>query len=88
MAEGRACFFDVGGRGIEIVLEFSLWLPLQRKLSVRRPLFEIDRAGNRAISDGIEPVMMNGRLMLNMPAPLAEYEREGLIEHVTAGTRK
>jgi hypothetical protein len=37
------------------------------------------------ISDGIDPAASTGRLMLNMLATLAEYERELIIERVNAG---
>lgn len=39
----------------------------------------------RSISDGIDPATSTGRLMLNMLATLAEYERELIIERVNAG---
>ena len=39
----------------------------------------------RSISDGIDPATTTGRLMLNMLATLAEYERELIVERVTAG---
>ncbi|TFC86355.1 recombinase family protein [Cryobacterium sp. TMT4-31] len=39
----------------------------------------------RSISDGIDPGTTTGRLMLNMLATLAEYERELIVERVTAG---
>ena len=39
----------------------------------------------RSISDGIDPTTSTGRLMLNMLATLAEYERELIVERVTAG---
>jgi DNA invertase Pin-like site-specific DNA recombinase len=39
----------------------------------------------RSISDGIDPATSTGRLMLNMLATLAEYERELIIERVDAG---
>jgi hypothetical protein len=39
----------------------------------------------RSISDGIDPAPSTGRLMLNMLATLAEYERELIIERVNAG---
>lgn len=39
----------------------------------------------RSISDGIDPTTMQGRLMLNMLATLAEYERELSVERVNAG---
>nr|WP_176705406.1 recombinase family protein [Arthrobacter sp.]AXV46181.1 invertase/resolvase [Arthrobacter sp.] len=39
----------------------------------------------RSISDGINPATTTGRLMLNMLATLAEYERELIVERVTAG---
>lgn len=39
----------------------------------------------RSISDGIDPATPTGRLMLNMLATLAEYERELIIERVNAG---
>lgn len=39
----------------------------------------------RSISDGIDPATSTGRLMLNMLATLAEYERELIVERVTAG---
>lgn len=39
----------------------------------------------RSISDGIDPSNSTGRLMLNMLATLAEYERELIVERVNAG---
>jgi DNA invertase Pin-like site-specific DNA recombinase len=39
----------------------------------------------RSISDGIDPATATGRLMLNMLATLAEYERELIVERVRAG---
>ena len=39
----------------------------------------------RSVSDGIDPATPTGRLMLNMLATLAEYERELIVERVTAG---
>ncbi|PPH53832.1 recombinase family protein [Rathayibacter sp. AY1E2] len=39
----------------------------------------------RSISDGIDPSTSAGRLMLNMLATLAEYERELIVERVNAG---
>lgn len=39
----------------------------------------------RSVSDGIDPTTSTGRLMLNMLATLAEYERELIVERVTAG---
>ncbi len=39
----------------------------------------------RSISDGIDPATSTGRLMLNMLATLAEYERELIVEWVNAG---
>ena len=39
----------------------------------------------RSVSDGIDPATTTGRLMLNMLATLAEYERELIIERVNAG---
>lgn len=39
----------------------------------------------RSISDGIDPTTTSGRLMLNMLATLAEYERELIVERVNAG---
>lgn len=39
----------------------------------------------RSISDGIDPGTTSGRLMLNMLATLAEYERELITERVNAG---
>lgn len=39
----------------------------------------------KSISDGIDPVTSTGRLMLNMLATLAEYERELITERVNAG---
>ncbi len=39
----------------------------------------------RSISDGIDPATSTGRLMLNMLATLAEYERELIVERVNAG---
>ena len=41
--------------------------------------------GVRSVSDGIDPVTSTGRLMLNLMATLAEYERELIVERVTAG---
>lgn len=39
----------------------------------------------RSISNGIDPETSTGRLMLNMLATLAEYERKLIIERVNAG---
>jgi DNA invertase Pin-like site-specific DNA recombinase len=39
----------------------------------------------RSVADGIDPATSTGRLMLNMLATLAEYERELIVERVTAG---
>lgn len=39
----------------------------------------------RSVSDGIDPATSTGRLMLNMLATLAEYERELITERVNAG---
>lgn len=39
----------------------------------------------RSIHDGIDPSTSAGRLMLNMLATLAEYERELIVERVNAG---
>lgn len=39
----------------------------------------------RSVSDGIDPATTSGRLMLNMLATLAEYERELIVERVNAG---
>ena len=39
----------------------------------------------RSISDDIDPATPTGRLMLNMLATLAEYERELIVERVRAG---
>lgn len=39
----------------------------------------------KSISDGIDPSTTSGRLMLNMLATLAEYERELITERVNAG---
>lgn len=39
----------------------------------------------RSLSDGIDPSTPTGRLMLNMLATLAEYERELITERVNAG---
>lgn len=39
----------------------------------------------RSIADGIDPETTTGRLMLNMLATLAEYERELIVERVNAG---
>lgn len=39
----------------------------------------------RSISDGIDPATSTGRLMLNLLATLAEYERELIVERVNAG---
>ncbi len=41
--------------------------------------------GVRSVSDGIDPATSTGRLMLNLMATLAEYERELIVEHVNAG---
>ena len=40
---------------------------------------------SRSISDGTDPTTTSGRLMLNMLATLAEYERELIVERVNAG---
>ena len=39
----------------------------------------------QSISDGIDPATSTGRMMLNMLASLAEYERELIVERVNAG---
>lgn len=39
----------------------------------------------RSIQDGIDPATSTGRMMLNMLATLAEYERELITERVNAG---
>lgn len=39
----------------------------------------------RSLSDGIDPAPWTGRLMLNMLATLAEYERELVVERINAG---
>lgn len=39
----------------------------------------------RSVSDGIDPATSTGRLMLNMLATLAEYERELIVERINAG---
>ncbi len=39
----------------------------------------------RSIQDGSDPTTTNGRLLLNMLATLAEYERELITERVNAG---
>ncbi len=39
----------------------------------------------RSVSDGIDPATSTGRLMLNMLATLAEYERELIVERANAG---
>ncbi|HYN73189.1 MAG TPA: recombinase family protein, partial [Nakamurella sp.] len=41
--------------------------------------------GVRSVQDGIDPATSSGRLMLNMLATLAEYERELITERVNAG---
>lgn len=41
--------------------------------------------GVRSVRDGIDPNTASGRLMLNMLATLAEYERELITERVNAG---
>ena len=41
--------------------------------------------GVRSVQDGIDPATNSGRLMLNMLATLAEYERELITERVNAG---
>lgn len=38
----------------------------------------------RSVSDGIDPATSTGRLMLSVLATLAEYERELIVERVTA----
>ncbi len=43
------------------------------------------RIGIRSVQDGIDPATSSGRLMLNMLATLAEYERELITERVNAG---
>lgn len=46
----------------------------------------IDRGvGVRSLSDGIDPSTREGRLMLNLMATFAEYERELIQERVQAG---
>ncbi len=42
----------------------------------------------RSISDGIDPSTTTGRLMLNMLATLAEYERELIVEGSTPALRR
>jgi len=39
----------------------------------------------RSVSDAIDPETTAGRMMLNMLATLAEYERELIVERVNAG---
>ncbi|MFB9816610.1 MULTISPECIES: recombinase family protein [Micrococcaceae] len=39
----------------------------------------------RSVSDGIDPATSTGRMMLNLLASLAEYERELIVERVNAG---
>ncbi len=39
----------------------------------------------RSVSDGIDPSTSTGRMMLNLLATLAEYERELIVERVNAG---
>jgi DNA invertase Pin-like site-specific DNA recombinase len=39
----------------------------------------------RSISDGIDPATSTGRLMLNMLATLAGFERELIVERINAG---
>lgn len=39
----------------------------------------------RSVADGIDPATSTGRMMLNMLATLAEYERELIVERVNAG---
>lgn len=41
--------------------------------------------GIQSVQDGIDPATSSGRLMLNMLATLAEYERELITERVNAG---
>jgi len=41
--------------------------------------------GINSVQDGIDPATTSGRLMLNMLATLAEYERELITERVNAG---
>lgn len=41
--------------------------------------------GIASVQDGIDPTTTNGRLLLNMLATLAEYERELITERVNAG---
>lgn len=43
------------------------------------------RIGARSISDGIDPATSTGQLMVDMPAALAGYERELIVETVNAG---
>lgn len=46
----------------------------------------LDRGVNvRSLSDGIDPTTREGRLMLNLMATFAEYERELIQERVRAG---
>ncbi|GAC1367955.1 MAG: hypothetical protein NVS2B15_08780 [Pseudarthrobacter sp.] len=39
----------------------------------------------RSVSDGIDPATSTGRMVMNMLATLAEYERELIIERVNVG---
>lgn len=39
----------------------------------------------RSLADGIDPSTSTGRLMLNLMATLAEYERELIVERLNAG---
>lgn len=41
--------------------------------------------GVRSVADGIDPSTTTGRMMLNLMATLAEYERELIVERVNAG---
>lgn len=41
--------------------------------------------GLRSIQDGIDPATTSGKMLLNMLASLAEYERELITERVNAG---
>ncbi|HEV7147089.1 MAG TPA: recombinase family protein, partial [Pedococcus sp.] len=48
-------------------------------------LLQDNGIGVRSVQDGIDPATTTGRLMLNMLATLAEYERELITERVNAG---
>ena len=64
-----------------VLMDIGLWLLSDRAVKLLR---ERD-VQLKSISDGIDPSTTSGRLMLNMLATLAEYERELITERVNAG---